>query len=567
VQIPLRVYRYEARDDAEFAMMHSTMPGMFVSAKAIPYAVRIGLLSGTEEENSRVLLHVCAEFCAGYNAAQVDALHTDELRSAVLKSSVSFCSLHKRFHICDELCIYQVMTSNATTVCALSRQVGAVDSVSFSFGDGTGTKERSEQSADANNNDSGAGEERRRKRSAATRITVKQNGRPSKPVQTFEELAVKRRQQRLASAAKRKKASKMRGPSKVSLRNEEPVVVRLDPSETPQHPPELKCDEVIIEETRVTIKPSAPNDFRGRGMHDVQYARDELRKIYARARLVREFSLGRMVEENTFFTDSDLLCRHLVMATEIIDFMIFSEQVAIVQREKFERSHEAARKAVMQYIGTCNKSHTVVTFDMLDQIYVESLSGQRTHIGIVLDESLRRVVLTKTALSVVEFYFNLLALDLGCSGTRATEEENDVRRDYKFEYFVVVIVDMMHSNGYVKDQVCILEKDPLVVGQFCADPGDLRETGVPEHLINTLKTGVKELVERAHAANIPMRLLEATTLSYVDLVELARLSTPEEAGPRTTQMFLDARRRRLAAWSTVVSPIDNPHPAVIDLVQ
>jgi hypothetical protein len=557
VQIPLRVYRYEARDDAEFNSLHNTMPGMFVSAQATPYAVRVGLLAGSEEENKRVLLHVCADFCPGFGASTVDPMHADELRSPVLKASVSFCSYHKRFHICDELCVFQVLTSNATTVCALSRTVGAVDSVSFSFGDGTGTKERSEQSADANNNDAGAGEERKRKRSAATRITVKQNGRSTKPAKTFEELAVKRRQQRIDSAAKRKKASKMRGPSKVSNRSLEPVVVRLDPSETPEHPPELKSDNVVIEETRVTITPSPPNDFRNRGMHDIQYARDELRKIYARARLVREFSLGRHIEENTFFTDNDLLCRHLVLATEIIDLMVFSEQVAIVQREAFDRSHEIARKAVQQYITTSNKANAVVTFDLLDQIYVEALTGRRNYISIVIDESLRRAILTKTALSVVEFYFNLRALDLG-------SVDNDVREDYKFEYFVVAIVDMMHSNGYVKEQVCILEQDTFVIGEFCADQGVLRQTGVPEHLINTLKTGIKEIIERA-CSLVPMRLLEATMIPYIDMFEVARRSTPDEVGPRVVKMFLDARRRRLANLSTVVSPVDNPHPLVIDL--
>jgi len=568
---PLRLYRYEARDDAEFASLHS-MPGMFLRHDGVEYAAATGVITGTRASLARVVLHVCAQFCQGFERAHLDPLHADEVRSEALPSTVHFCAGHSRFHICDPLCAYQSVTGGATTVCALSRIVGSVEAQQFSFGDGTGSKERADKAeANADSTADGGGTagggEKRRKRSASTRITVRSTSTgaqvpaTSKPPATKKTQAAQRR--RTESVAKRKKASKMRGANKPSQINHDPLLVDLGADDLKYLPDSLPPG-TIVTGGQVLIRPRAPFEYRKHGTYDREYALDELRRLHNRTWLLKQFMLGPSVDRNTFFTDEMLLARHLEMAYQIVEYVLFGEQVAAIARAAHERSHAAARKAVQQYIADCRKKQAVVVFDALDKVYVEALTNAHRYVAVVIDEKLKRTALTYYALLIVEFFFGLMALEVDVPPEDEHAAYATVRREYTFEYFVPVIADMMHSVDYVIDNTCVLPRDTFLLGQYCPDSGVMRTLGVSEHQANTLKTLLKQLIEMARRRT-PMRVLQATTLSWPDLCELARLSSVDDAGANTIKLFVAARARRLADLTRVVSPIDNPHPAVVDL--
>jgi len=565
---PLRVYRYEARDDREFGSMHA-MFGMFIRHDGVECAAAAGIIPGTKASVARVLLHVCAQFCPGFTQTHVDSLHGDELRSETLASTVHFCALHSRFHVCDTLCAYQNMTNGATTVCALSRIVGSADQQQFSFGDGTGSKDRADK-AEANADSlADGGDEKRRKRSAATRITVRnasggatQASKQGKAATSREETAAEQRQRRNESVAKRKKASKMRGANKPSQINHEPLLVPLDARDMRYLPASLPGDVIIG--TQVKIRPRAPFEYRKHGTYDREYALDELRRLHNRSWLRKQFMLGHSVERNTFFTNETLLAQHLEMAYEIVEYMLFGEQVAAIARAAHERSHLAARKAVQQYLADCRKKSHVVVFDTLDNIYIEGLTNAHRYVAVVIDEKLKRAALSYYALLIVEFFFGLMALEVDVPVEDEHAAYATVRREYTFEYFVPVIAEMMHSVDYVVDNICVLPRDTFLLGQYCPDSGVMRALGVSEHQANTLKTLLKQLIEMARRQT-PMRVLQATTLSWTDIAEVARISSADDAGANTIRLFIAARARRLGDLTRVVSPIDNPHPAVLDL--
>lgn len=585
----LRVYRLEASDDAQFRSLHA-MPGMFVSHGGVEYGVSAGIIAGTRASNARLLLHVCTRFCAGYASSHLDQLHSDELRSEALRATtVYFCNVHARFHICDRLCAYQDTTSKeATSICALSRIVISIDNSQFSFGDGTGSRERAERSeqnadhgADASSGGGaggggggggGNGGAAKRKRTAANRIgirsssaAVKKRGMTTEHLAATQEAeAAKTRQQRTVSAAKRKKASKIRGANKPSLIDLEPLVVFLEPKDV-QYLTAARGGGCITN-AEVTLNRKAPFEYRRNGAFDREYALDELRGMHQRERLTKQFMLGRSVHQNTFFTDEDLLCRHLVLAYELVEYMLFGEQVNAIARQSYERSHTVARKTVQQYITTCRKDQTVIAFDMLEQIYVEALPNAHVYVGVVIDESLRRTALTYYALLVVEFYFGLLALEVDVPPEDTHAAYATVRAEFSFAYFVPVIVDMMHSSNYVLDGVCVLPRDTFLIGEYCPDSGVMRQIGLSEHMANTLKTLLKQLIEIARRKS-SMRTLQATQLSWADLAQVARTSSYEHSSRHTIQLFLEARARRIADMTRVVAPLDNPHPAVIDLTE
>lgn len=570
--LPLRLYRYEARDDAELAAF-AAMPGMFVGHAGVECGAAAGLLPGaTRTSVGRVLLHVCASFCPSYGRTHLDPLHSDEVRSTALASTVHFCSVHARFHICDTLCAYQSVTSGATSVCALSRIVGSVEAQQFSFGDGTGSKERADKAeANADNVADGCGgDEKRRKRSASTRITVRNGsagGAAATPTPTpamSKEEAAKERRKRSTSTAKRKKASKMRGANKPSQINHEPLLVQLAAGDMKYVPDSMPPGSVIG--SKVLIRPQAPFEYRKHGTYDREYALDELRRLHNRGWLRAQFMLGATTERNTFFTNEVLLSQHLTLAYEIVEYMLFGEQVAVIARAAHERSHLAARKAVQQYLATCRKREEVVVLSTLDNVYVEALTNAHRYVAVVIDEKLRRTALAYYALQIVEFFFGLLALEVDVPPEDEHSPYATVRREYAFEYFVPVIADMMHSVDYVIDNICVLPRDTFLLGQYCPDSGVMRTLGVSEHQANTLKTMLKTLIEMARRRT-PMRVLQATTLSWADLCELARTSALDDAVANTIRLFVAARARRLADLTRVVSPLDNPHPAVVDLTR
>jgi hypothetical protein len=572
---PLRVYRFEAPDAETFRSYHMARE-MFIPHYGVECAAEIGvLINATKASVARVMLHVCAEFCPGYAQSHVDPLHSDELRSAELGTVVHFCTCHSRFHVCDALCQYQTMTSGATAVCALSRIVGSVESQQFSFGDGTGSKDRADK-AEANNDnsaDGGGPDEKRRKRSASTRINVRNGAAAAAKkaaaklaaTMSKEETAARARQRKNESAAKRKKASKMRGANKPSQISDEPLLIRLAPQDM-KYLPESLGDDVLLGDALVRIRPTAPFEYRKNGTYDREYALDELRRLHHRARLGQQFMLGRSVESNTFFTDESLLSQHLVIAYEIVEYMIFGEQVAVMARAAHTRAHETARKAVNQYLTDSRKRGDCVVFDTLDQVYVEALTNAHLYVAVVIDEKIKRAALTYYALLIVEFFFGLMALEVDVPNEDAHAAYATVRREFSFEYFVPVIVDMMHAVNYEIDGICVLPRDTFLLGQYCPDWGVLRALGVSEHQANTLKTLLKQLIEIARRRT-PMRSLQATTLAWVDICDLARESTIDEVGERVIKLFVSARRTRITDMTRVVSPLDNPHPAVVDLTK
>lgn len=577
---PLRLYRYVARDVTEFEMLQS-QAGMFISHEGVECAAIAGMLPGhtTSASVANTLLHVCAEFCPGFAQSHLDPLHADEVRSETLTPTVHHCGLHGRFHICDPLCAYQSLTGGATTVCALSKRVGSVDSQQFSFGDGTGSKERADKAeANADSVADGCitgGEEKRRKRSASTRITVRNANGTIGTVANMSVTAAASKQSAAAAAAekerkkriesgKRKRASKMRGANRPSQINHDALVVHLEPGDI-KYAPDTLPPGTLLGGT-VTIKPLAPFEYRKHGTYDREYALDELRRLHNRERLHKQFMLGHSVDQNTFFTNESLLAHHLSLAYEIVEYMLFGEQVAAIARAAHEHSHACARKAVQQYLADCRKRHMVVVLETLDAVYVEALTNAHRYVTVVIDEKLKRTALTYYALLIVEFFFGLMALEIDVPVEDEHAAYATVRREYSFEYFVPVIADMMSSVSYVVDSICVLPRDTFLLGQYCPDSGVMSLLGVSEHQANTLKTLVKQLIEIARRRT-PMRVLQATTVPWSVLCELARTSTVEDAGANTIKLFIAARARRIADLTRVVSPTDNPHPAVVDLTQ
>lgn len=566
---PLRVYRYEASSDAEFASLHARA-GMFISHGGVEAALAIGAFTGSKQSIARLLLHVCGRFCPSFTQSHKDPLHADELRSAALASTVHFCNVHARFHICDDLCAYQDLSDKDTSICALSRKVSATENTQFSFGDGTGSRERADKS-DQNIEhglDGGGVGGARRKRNAAHRLSIRSasagaNATPlgaEAQARETEAQEAKKRARRTESAAKRKKASKMRGkPTAIDL---EPLVVWLQPTVMKFLPSTLSTSDVLIEDTKVTLRRVPPFEYRKNGQFDHEFALDELRRLHNRSELFTQFRLGRSAEQNTFFTDENLLCLHLVVAYELVEYMLFGEQVRAIARQTFERAHAVARRAVQQYIGTCRKEGKVLVFETLDQIYVEALTGAHEYVCVVIDESLRRTALTYYALLIVEFYFGLLALDVDVPPEDTHSAYATVRKEFAFEYWVTVIVDMMHSGNYMLDNIVVLPRDTFIIGEYCPNAGVMRQLGLSEHMANTLKTLLKQLIEIARRKT-PMRVLQATTLAWSDLAALARTASPADARTRTIKLFLAARSRRIADMMRVVQPLDAPHSVVL----
>lgn len=90
------------------------------------------------------LLHACVdELCllaAGAGAATVhiyNRLHTEEVSSPLLQTTVYLCLCHERFHLCDQHCDQTYVGRNGETICALSSMVKRAPESAFTFGDGT----------------------------------------------------------------------------------------------------------------------------------------------------------------------------------------------------------------------------------------------------------------------------------------------------------------------------------------------------------------------------------------------------------------------------------------------
>lgn len=577
-RLPLRVYRYVATSDQEFSLLHQQQ-GMFISPQAVELAFQTELLaSDASPMRARTMLHVCAQFCAGYDRQHVDALHQDEIVSERL-TTVLFCNYHLRFHICDDLCQYQASTSRMTTVCALSRNLAhnSAEQGDFSFGDGTGARKTSEQQeqTDSVGGTSGDGGERKRKRSASTRVNIR-NSAPQGPQLTPEEIAARRREQRSISAAKRKKASKLRGGSSankpaLAQRNEAPLVVRLLPDDVERFRQRtgdaLTLGDTVLklEATQVTLRLTAPFDCRTPGLYEREFALDELHKLRNRERLKKRFALGHSAEQNTFFTDAILLTDYLVDAYEIVECMLFGEQCATIMQAAHERSHAAARKAVTQALASAQREQRVVVLSELDQIYVEALTSTHNYVRVVIDSALREAALSVYALQIVEFYFSLLALEIVVPPADVHAPYATVRRDTKFVHLVPVIADMMHGGAeYRINNVCVLPRDTFLLSHACPDSGVLRDMGLHEHMANTLKKLLKQLLDMAREQGAPARLMEATEVSWTNvcLASAEANCDGDKAGDAAVRLFLDARAKRLAAMSRVVYPADNPHPDV-----
>lgn len=664
----LRVYWYTATSASEAAHMRATAVATFVDGDVAPIVRALGAAPRDTDTalDARVLLHVCGKFCPHFEA-RGDALHRTQLRAQWLAEMAYFCKHHKRMHICDDMCAYQSETATAS-ICSLTRVVGGKDEMySFGFGDGTGGAERAMPKSDygdsgdhdaAHNDGGGAGGgagggsgggggggdgggggggagatgdgtagvgggggsgRRKHKRSIAARVSIEKDGIDTlmmlraKPILTPAE-AQRKEKQRAEAAAKRKKASKMRGATRSARGGATGTggnsggggggggggangrMIRVELSQSDIDALALACGGIEkltaaltdsstahIDRTTVCVEPQPPFECKQTG-YDRERALDELRILLSNARLTAQFTgvLERQ-QQVTFFNDSALLVHNLVAAYEIIERALFGAQRCAIDAATFERGHAAARKSARQYVANVRKEKGggVVVLETLERVYIDALPTQHFFWRVVIDELMKRAVLTAYALTIGEFYFGFMAMDVVIPPEDEHAPYVSVRTDFAFPYFVLVIADMIYNGGYLLDGVQLLPRDTFLLGEYWPDAGTLRAIGAPEHPINTLKTHMKRLLQVARQSGTPMRLLQTTELPLAQLTRVARDVASDYAvelandalhsdaidavGTAVVEMFLERRERRIVAISTVVAPLDNAHPAVIAL--
>jgi hypothetical protein len=136
----VRVMREQERGAVErMIARHESAAHLYLSAEATELARRAKLLP-----QAPCLVHACFdELCLlsadarpaavhGYNR-----LHTEELVSPLLPTTVYMCLGHERFHICDQACEQTYVGRSGELVCALSAMVKTAPDSAFTFGDGT----------------------------------------------------------------------------------------------------------------------------------------------------------------------------------------------------------------------------------------------------------------------------------------------------------------------------------------------------------------------------------------------------------------------------------------------
>jgi len=120
-------------------------PHLYVSPDAIDLARMARLLPpGSKYRSDTCAIHACVdELCLLHPEARsatvhiYNRMHTEELRSATLQTTVYFCAQHERFHLCDQFCDQTHLGRNGELVCALSQMVKTAPESVFSYGDGT----------------------------------------------------------------------------------------------------------------------------------------------------------------------------------------------------------------------------------------------------------------------------------------------------------------------------------------------------------------------------------------------------------------------------------------------
>lgn len=136
----VRVVREQERVAVErMIARRDSAPHLYLSAEATELARRAKLLP-----QAACLVHACfEELCLlGAEARSVavqgyNRLHTEELTSPLLATTVYLCLGHERFHICDQHCDQTYVGRSGESVCALSSMVKMAPESAFTFGDGT----------------------------------------------------------------------------------------------------------------------------------------------------------------------------------------------------------------------------------------------------------------------------------------------------------------------------------------------------------------------------------------------------------------------------------------------
>ena len=136
----VRVMREQERGAVErMIARHESAAHLYLSAEATELARRAKLLP-----QAPCLVHACFdELCllsADARSAAVhgyNRLHTEELTSALLPTTVYMCLGHERFHICDQACEQTYVGRGGELVCALSAMIKTAPDSAFTFGDGT----------------------------------------------------------------------------------------------------------------------------------------------------------------------------------------------------------------------------------------------------------------------------------------------------------------------------------------------------------------------------------------------------------------------------------------------
>lgn len=136
----VRVMREQERGAVErMIARHESAAHLYLSAEATELARRTKLLPQTP-----CLVHACFdELCllsADARSAAVhgyNRLHTEELTSPLLPTTVYMCLGHERFHICDQACEQTYVGRGGELVCALSAMIKTAPDSAFTFGDGT----------------------------------------------------------------------------------------------------------------------------------------------------------------------------------------------------------------------------------------------------------------------------------------------------------------------------------------------------------------------------------------------------------------------------------------------
>jgi hypothetical protein len=120
-------------------------PHLYLSRDAIDLARMARLLPpGNKYRADTCAIHACVdELCLLHPDARsatvqiYNRMHTEELRSPTLQTTVYFCTQHERFHLCDQFCDQTHLGRNGELICALSQMVKTAPESVFSYGDGT----------------------------------------------------------------------------------------------------------------------------------------------------------------------------------------------------------------------------------------------------------------------------------------------------------------------------------------------------------------------------------------------------------------------------------------------